>query len=151
MTFRKERYPEDWKALRASILERAHEACECTGQCGREHPGGRCFATNGDLIVRAKAQHERHLWKRHAHVGVCMGEDCGAVKVVLTVAHLDHVEANNDPENLRAMCQFCHLSLDREDNARRAALARASRTEAAYARAGQQVLTLDVPLRGTRG
>lgn len=119
MTFRKERYPEDWKALRAKILERAHEACECTGQCGHQHPGGRCFAPNGNVIVRAKAPHKRHLWMLHPHGAVCMGEDCGAVKVVLTVAHLDHVEANNDPENLRAMCQFCHFALDREDNARR--------------------------------
>ncbi|NPV54540.1 MAG: HNH endonuclease [Firmicutes bacterium] len=28
--------------------------------------------------------------------------------VVLTVAHLDHDPTNNDPENLRALCQLCH-------------------------------------------
>jgi hypothetical protein len=125
MTFRKERYPENWPELRASILERAHHGCECTGQCGHEHPGGRCFATHGDVILRGKGPHERHLWRQHTHGGVCTGEDCGAVQVVLTVAHLDHVEANNDPENLRAMCQFCHLALDREDNARRCSDGRA--------------------------
>jgi hypothetical protein len=34
--------------------------------------------------------------------------------VILTVAHLDHTPANCDPGNLRAMCQRCHLSYDRE-------------------------------------
>ena len=134
MTFRKERYPEDWKQLRAMILERAHKACECTGQCGHEHPGGRCFVTNGDLIARDRQRPA--LWAHHSHNGVCAGEDCGGVKVVLTVAHLDHVESNNDPENLRAMCQFCHLALDREDNARRRSDSRAR----ALAELGQGLL-----------
>lgn len=141
MTFRKERYPENWTELRASILARAHQGCECTGQCGHEHPGGRCFATHGDVILRAPRA--RHLWRQHTHGTVCTGEDCGAVQVVLTVAHLDHVESNNDPENLRAMCQFCHLSLDREDNLRRAAVARSQRVAAACHSAGQTLLALD--------
>lgn len=33
-------------------------------------------------------------------------------KVVLTIAHLDHNKKNNEPENLRALCQACHLSYD---------------------------------------
>jgi CTP synthase (UTP-ammonia lyase) len=35
-------------------------------------------------------------------------------KVVLTVAHLDHDKQNNDEDNLRALCQRCHLNHDRE-------------------------------------
>ena len=38
-------------------------------------------------------------------------------KVVLTVAHLDHQPENNAPENLRALCQRCHLSYDAEHHA----------------------------------
>lgn len=34
------------------------------------------------------------------------------IKVVLTVAHLDHDPANNDPENLKALCQRCHNGHD---------------------------------------
>ena len=33
-------------------------------------------------------------------------------KVILTVAHLDQNPENNDPANLRALCQRCHLSWD---------------------------------------
>ncbi len=33
-------------------------------------------------------------------------------KVVLTIAHLDHTPENNDPSNLRALCQRCHNRYD---------------------------------------
>ena len=49
-------------------------------------------------------------------------ERCGAAnglphpvtgsRVVLTVAHLDHDPTNNDPSNLRALCQRCHNAHD---------------------------------------
>ena len=32
--------------------------------------------------------------------------------VVLTVAHLDHNKTNNNFDNLKALCQKCHLSHD---------------------------------------
>jgi hypothetical protein len=34
--------------------------------------------------------------------------------VVLTIAHLDHTPENCDPDNLRAWCQRCHLTYDRD-------------------------------------
>ncbi len=50
--------------------------------------------------------------------------------VVLTTAHLDHTPENCAPENLRAMCQGCHLHYDREHHARtRAATRRAALEE----------------------
>ena len=39
-------------------------------------------------------------------------------RVVLTVAHLDHTPENNADDNLRAMCQRCHLAYDREEHQR---------------------------------
>lgn len=33
-------------------------------------------------------------------------------KVVLTVAHLDHTPENCTDDNLRALCQRCHLAYD---------------------------------------
>ena len=33
-------------------------------------------------------------------------------KVVLTVAHLDHMPENCDPANLKALCQKCHNAYD---------------------------------------
>lgn len=40
------------------------------------------------------------------------------VRVVLTVAHLDHTPENCARENLLALCQFCHLRLDAEQHAK---------------------------------
>jgi hypothetical protein len=39
--------------------------------------------------------------------------------VILTVSHLDHNITNNAFSNLKAVCQVCHLSHDRKDNAQR--------------------------------
>ncbi len=33
-------------------------------------------------------------------------------KVVLTIAHLDHIPENCEPSNLRALCQRCHNRYD---------------------------------------
>ena len=34
--------------------------------------------------------------------------------VVLTIAHLDHIQEHCDPDNLRALCQRCHNRYDAE-------------------------------------
>jgi 5-methylcytosine-specific restriction endonuclease McrA len=54
-------------------------------------------------------------------------------KVVLTVAHLDHDPGNNEFQNLRALCQRCHLAHDREQHA----LTRALRERTEKIEAGQ--------------
>ena len=43
------------------------------------------------------------------------------IKVVLTVAHLDHDETNFDisDDRLMAMCQWCHLNYDAKEKFRR--------------------------------
>jgi len=56
-------------------------------------------------------------------------EQCGAENyqphpetgknVVLAVAHLNRNTTDNRDENLKALCQSCHLSHDRADNRRR--------------------------------
>lgn len=90
----KHRYPNDWWKISAEIrFGRAQGGCECTGQCGDAHPGGRCDQRDG-----APAS-----WPGAA------GRN---LKVVLTVAHLDHVPENCDPRNLAALCQRCHLKHD---------------------------------------
>jgi hypothetical protein len=50
--------------------------------------------------------------------------------VVLTIAHLDHRPENNVSENLRAMCQGCHLHYDREHHAQTRAETRRRAREA---------------------
>lgn len=51
--------------------------------------------------------------------------------VVLTTAHLDHVPEHLDDDNLRAMCQGCHLHYDRDHHAETRARTRTAAIEAA--------------------
>lgn len=87
----------EWKAIRAAILDRAFHRCEGTPQFPT------CRAVN-----------------RMAH------PETGS-RVVLTIAHMDHDEENADPENLRALCQRCHLAWDRLHHARNARATRRAR------------------------
>ena len=87
------RYPKDWKRISAAIRERAGNRCECEGECGlhRTTPGPRrCVERNGEPAKWAKG------------------------KIVLTVAHLNHTEEDCRDENLKAMCNRCHLRYDVE-------------------------------------
>lgn len=120
MTFKKSRYPSNWAEIRAAILKRAENKCE------------RCKAPNGETIVRGEGGDagtyamfdggECFDAETGKHLGWVRGSEYNGgnvVRVVLTVAHLDHVESNNDPSNLLALCQKHHLSHDATDNARR--------------------------------
>jgi len=61
-------------------------------------------------------------------------EFCGAVhgeahpvtgsKVILTTAHLDHIPAHCEDDNLKALCQRCHLTYDGKHHAKNAAKTR---------------------------
>ena len=87
------RYPLNWRAISSHIrFVRAAGRCECQAECGLHH-GRRC--------------EERHGHPAHWAKG----------RVILTVAHLDHVPEHCDHGNLRAMCQRCHLLYDREHHA----------------------------------
>ena len=85
------RYPKNWNEIRTEIVARAEDRCECVGECGlhsHTHGPQRCTERNG---FKAK-------WAR----GI----------IVLTVAHLNHIPEDCRPENLKAMCQRCHLRYD---------------------------------------
>lgn len=83
------RYPKDWKAISSRIrFERALGRCECDGECGIDHQG-RCAAVHGEPHPITESI------------------------VVLTTAHLhDSSPQNCADDNLKAMCQRCHLRLD---------------------------------------
>lgn len=108
----KARYPKDWKAISTKIRARSGGQCECEGECGlhRTTPGPRrCREVNGNHAKWANG------------------------KVVLTVAHLDHTPENCADDNLKAMCQRCHLRYDRFNHAK-------TRRTTRDAKTGQQSL-----------
>lgn len=123
MPFNPERYPKDWPAISRRIRERAGQRCACTGQCGELHDdGARCGAPNGEVIFRHTEEPGRWIDRELLEANPESGEDAWGtkpVRVVLTVAHLDHDEGNNADGNLLAVCQRCHFGIDRKDNARR--------------------------------
>ena len=90
------KYPKDWKRISLSIRERAGNRCDCVGECGLHGETGRCTERNGEPAKWAKG------------------------KIVLTVAHLNHTPMDCRDENLKAMCQRCHLRYDHDLHQRNA-------------------------------
>lgn len=117
----KNRYPKNWKEVRAKILERAKNCCEF---CGLE---------NHIFGIRTKDGFNK-LEGMALEAATIDGEKI--TRIVLTIAHLDHAPENNDPENLRALCQKCHLSYDMERHVKNRGYYKRLRLE----KAGQETL-----------
>lgn len=104
----RERYPANWREISERIrFARAAGRCECKGECGRDHDHYTVAAIL--TMPRDLARPERRCTAQHGHPHPVTGST-----VVLTVAHLDHQPENCDDDNLRAMCQRCHLAYDRD-------------------------------------
>jgi 5-methylcytosine-specific restriction endonuclease McrA len=86
---------------------------------------------------------------RFERAGGCC-EWCGAINkqphpvtgsiVMLTVAHLNHDTTDNREENLKALCQKCHLGHDAKYHAQNAAKTRTRKKHEAALAAGQRSL-----------
>lgn len=125
----KSRYPANWKQIRERILERAGNCCE------------QCRVANGDMIVRGIGE-DAGTFQRFEGDGEVYAADDGRLlgrckaseysgnkwtRVVLTIAHLDHVPEHCEDENLKALCQRCHLAYDAEHHKANAAATRKAR------------------------
>ena len=113
------RYPVEWKNIIVPrIAKRARGRCECTGECGKHTE--RCPARN----------HKPHPVTRSVSV--------------FTVAHLGigpggkHDTSECRDENLKHMCNYCHLNFDRDEHIQNA---RATRRRKILA-AGQMELPI---------
>lgn len=109
-------YGRQWRMVtRPRILARAGDKCEV------------CRVPNRKTIVR----HPRTYpgWWFEIDTGAAYDEsgtpkgimretdipsDFKVTTIVLTVAHLNHVAGQDDDDNLKALCQRCHLKYDRE-------------------------------------
>lgn len=115
------KYPANWKKeIRPRILDRAKNCCEF------------CELRNHSTVYSAKIFKGKTEWfKTHDEAVVAAfnsGWNCPIidpivrpVKVVLTIAHLDHDEANHEvaDDRLAALCQMCHLRYDAKEKYRR--------------------------------
>jgi len=110
------KYPPNWKTeIVPAILARAGDRCEF---CGLKN-GSYVWSFKVDLQENSTGKkYTTTLWsldKRQYNM-FKSARGLKRVKVILTVAHLDH-----DPENwevtvdrLKALCQRCHFQYDRE-------------------------------------
>jgi hypothetical protein len=118
------RYPADWKQIRARILLRANYRCEAPG-CRAKH-GVTGYWHDSRFTPMPDA-----LWYAGAKLGdriACAdGNTIKIIKIVLTIAHLDHQPENCADDNLRAWCQRHHLGYDAKHHAATAAATRRAR------------------------
>ncbi len=133
MPFDRKLYPADWEDRRARILARAGHCCEF------------CKVPNGETKNYGQGEHEGmymldngRLFSAHngAPLGMARGSEFNlksCTRVVLTIAHLDRTGAPGTTDGpldcpddrLAALCQACHLHLDRHRHQAKAAATRA--------------------------
>jgi 5-methylcytosine-specific restriction endonuclease McrA len=107
----KHRYPENWAEIRANILKRAGDRCEFCGipnhEKGYRDKEGKWYS---EETVAAELAAGSDLLGDGGLLRFTVSKK--VIKIVLTVAHLDHTPENNEPGNLRALCQRCHNKYD---------------------------------------
>lgn len=110
----KSRYPANWADIRQSILARAGNCCELC-----KAPNHTRLARGGGDDIDTYMNEDCEIFC--ANTGEFLGQRHASnfqalrmVDIILTIAHLDHTPENCDPDNLKAMCQKCHLNYDKE-------------------------------------
>lgn len=109
------------------IKERAGDQCEICGLAnGQIIHSVKIFCRyrytkNGNDYYRYDS---KQIWfrdPRDAQKVEKIAQETKSVKVVLTIAHLDHDETNHaiKDDRLMAMCQKCHLDYDTEEKHKR--------------------------------
>ena len=105
------KYPPNWKTeIRPRILDRANYTCEMNG----------CEFKHLENVLSVQINGKRK-WFKHTMENEIAYPINKLVKVVLTIAHLDHDEDNHNvkDERLAAFCQRCHLAYDAQEKKRR--------------------------------
>lgn len=107
-------YGREWRTVtRPRILARAKNKCE---QCGVQNRIEVTRVAGAWFDFRGKwwggsAGTWRDVGSRplkHKPTGIQR-----IVSIVLTIAHLNHVSGDDRDENLKALCQWCHLNYDK--------------------------------------
>jgi len=115
------KYPPNWLSeIRPRIMARANNKCE---KCGLGHLS-KVFSVQFQIKDDNGRYKRRCIWFRSLEDAERENDHFlppKPVKVVLTIAHLDHDETNHEvtDERLLALCQICHLRLDALEKYRR--------------------------------
>jgi hypothetical protein len=109
-------YPSNWKSqIRPYILARAKNRCEF---CKVKNYASGVRGIDGKLysweyIEEKLERHGIDLFDDVLANGLNKDGTAKVIKIVLTVAHIDHDITNNNYRNLKALCQRCHLHHDK--------------------------------------
>ena len=134
------RYPKNWKDIRAQILERANHCCEFCGVRNygliqRFADGSFSYASGNiyyDLFEYTKSYTEASMAMQTLNESAREMEGVPLyIVVVLTIAHLDHTPENCGQDNLKALCQKCHLNYDHGHHQQNARATRRNKLAAA--------------------
>lgn len=118
------RYPPDWPQIRDRILQRASHRCEWDG-CDVPHRSEGYW--RGDDWVRMPPALREAGYKVGDVVACSDGTELKLIRIILTIAHLDHTPENCADDNLRAWCQRHHLRYDAKHHAQTAYATRRAR------------------------
>jgi hypothetical protein len=111
----KNRYPADWAQIRERIRARAGDKCEWCDVYN--HALGGRLADGTFVYAHAKEQNLlRDVYPKPGEEWWCGPKINDAwlriIRIVCTVAHLNHTVEDCSDENLRFLCQRCHLRHD---------------------------------------
>jgi len=128
----RKRYPDNWNAIRESILARAKHRCEWCGvpnyAVGHRDSDGRFVPICGNAHRDAAGNGQKYpsmnsISPAEARQFADYDNEWDGPKViviVLTIAHVhDDSPENCDPANLAALCQRCHNKHDAPSRAKR--------------------------------
>jgi hypothetical protein len=111
------RYPPNWKTvIRPATLERDNHKCKF------------CGLKNGQIVFSSWVGKKKEWFDTEDKLRATVKEQGliqfaldKPVKVVLTIAHLDHDETNFNVsyDRLAALCQLCHLRYDAKEKYKR--------------------------------
>jgi 5-methylcytosine-specific restriction endonuclease McrA len=108
------KYSPSWKTkIRPDILERDNHCCK---ECGVKNYSVGYWGIDGRFydagtIFNALEETGYDYFAHELSNVNCMQKP---IKIVLTIAHLDHDVTNNNYANLAALCQRHHLAYDKE-------------------------------------
>lgn len=121
------RYPPNWKSeIRPRILERDGHKCK---NCGlKNHIIG--YRDNSGAFHEKERSNDRRVYivegDKVYQLYQILPNGYKLIQIILTIAHLDHDSGNYEvsDERLAALCQYCHLKMDRPQHIMKRKLAR---------------------------
>jgi hypothetical protein len=114
-------YGAEWKRrVRPRILERAGHKCQQCGKSNHSVAYVYCQKVNAQRI-QYWAQKGGSVWRDSSGMVLPRSKWPAPgmprkIRVILQIAHLNHVAGDDREENLRALCGWCHLHWDADEH-----------------------------------